>query len=409
MSPCEEPARRTGYVLKMYPRFSETFILNEILALEEQGADLEIFSLRGPIDGHFHENLARVAAPVTYLALPGRLSQLWSTLRRAFGIMPDQVAQQLPELLAADPADAIQAVELACLVVERRIDHVHSHFGSVATTVARLAARLSGVPYTFTAHAKDIFHVEVDHRQLHANIVDAAAVVTVSDYNRAWLRERHGGAATPILRIYNGVDLDAYDVAPYSARPPVITGVGRLVEKKGFCYLVDAVARLRKDGAEVELDLVGAGPEEAALRAQVQDLGLERAVRFLGPLPQHRTREVVRGAAVLAAPCLVGVDGNRDGLPTVLIESMAVGTPVVTTPVTGIPEAVLDGQTGLLVPERDPATLADAVRRVLEDPELARDLVTNGRRHVEAAFDARRNTSELLALFRRVGAREDVT
>ncbi len=367
MSPCEEPARRTGYVLKMYPRFSETFILNEILALEEQGADLEIFSLRGPIDGHFHENLARVAAPVTYLALPGRLSQLWSTLRRAFGIMPDQVAQQLPELLAADPADAIQAVELACLVVERRIDHVHSHFGSVATTVARL------------------------------------------DYNRAWLRERHGGAATPILRIYNGVDLDAYDVAPYSARPPVITGVGRLVEKKGFCYLVDAVARLRKDGAEVELDLVGAGPEEAALRAQVQDLGLERAVRFLGPLPQHRTREVVRGAAVLAAPCLVGVDGNRDGLPTVLIESMAVGTPVVTTPVTGIPEAVLDGQTGLLVPERDPATLADAVRRVLEDPELARDLVTNGRRHVEAAFDARRNTSELLALFRRVGAREDVT
>src|SRR6266545_2906744 len=218
------------------------------------------------------------------------------------------------------------------------------------------------------------------------------SIPTSGQSPRRWPGSRRGSAEFPIR---------SPRTPRTSSTSRSITGVGRLVEKKGFCYLVDAVARLRKDGAEVELDLVGAGPEEAALRAQVQDLGLERAVRFLGPLPQHRTREVVRGAAVLAAPCLVGVDGNRDGLPTVLIESMAVGTPVVTTPVTGIPEAVLDGQTGLLVPERDPATLADAVRRVLEDPELARDLVTNGRRHVEAAFDARRNTSELLALFRR--------
>lgn len=401
MSPSERTGPRIGYVLKMYPRLSETFILNEILALEAQGADLDIVSLRAPVDGRFHENLARVEAPLTYLPVAGRTSQLWDTLRRAAAVLPGPLEAQLPEVLREDPGDAAQALELACHVTERRIDHLHAHFGSVATAVARLAARLAGVSYSFTAHAKDIFHDEVDRTEMHRRLRDAAAVVTISDYNAAYLRRSYGTDPERVVRIYNGLDLSAYAFTPYGRRPPVVAGVGRLVEKKGFRHLVDAVARLRKDGGEVELELVGAGPEETSLRGLVGDLGLDDAVRFHGPLSQSRTRDVVRGAAVLAAPCVVGVDGNRDGLPTVLLEGLAVGTPVVATPVTGIPEAVVDGRTGLLVPEGDAAALADALGRLLGDPGLGKTLARNGRQHVEAIFDIAGNTRDLYDLLRR--------
>lgn len=401
--PRELTAPRIGYVLKMYPRFSETFILNEVLALEDHGADLEIFSLRAPVDGRFHENLARVGAPVSYLPIAGRTSQLWATLREASSVLPDGIAPHLPDLLAADPTDAAQALELAMRVVARDIGHLHAHFGSVATTVARLAARLTGISYTFTAHAKDIFHEEVDHAEMRVKAAEAAAVVTVSDFNERWLHAAYGDDIN-VVRIYNGLDLDVYTPAPDVRRLPVVVGVGRLVEKKGFRHLVDAVARLRHDGVEIGLELVGTGPEEAALRDQVTRLGLDSAVTFHGPLPQAATRDVVRRAAALAAPCVVGADGNRDGLPTVLLEGLALGTPVVATAVTGIPEAVVDGHTGLLVPEKDPDALAGALRRLLDDPQQATALAANGRRHVEAAFDVRSSTRRLLELYRTAAA-----
>lgn len=400
MSPSETGAARIGYVLKMYPRFSETFIVNEILALEAQGADLEILSLRGPVDGRFHENLARIRAPVTYLPVLTKPSQLWESLGNAQRVLPEALEAHLAELLAAAPGDAAQALDLACHIAQRRIDHLHAHFGSVATSVARLASKLAGVTYSFTAHAKDIFHEEVDHEDMRTKLREASAVVTVSDFNVRFLRRTYGDDAAGVVRIYNGVDLDAFARTPYTHRPPVVVGVGRLVEKKGFCHLVDAVARLRKDGTAVELELVGTGPEEEALRGRVDDLGLHEVVRFLGPLPQGRIREVVSQAAVFAAPCVVGADGNRDGLPTVLLESLALGTPVVSTPVTGIPEAVVPGRTGLLVPEGDPVALAEALRRLVEDPDLAARLADAGRRHVEATFDVARNTRLLHDLMR---------
>ena len=397
MSPSE--GRRTAYVLKMYPRFSETFIVNEVLALEAAGADLEIVSLRPPADGRFHEVLAQVRAPVTYLRSSGlRAGDVWASLGHAHAELPG-LARCLDELLHASVVDAVQALELARLVQARRITHLHAHFASVATTVARLASLLTGVPFSFTAHAKDIFHESVEPADVARKLSDASAVVTVSDYNLAFLRETYGTAADVVTRVYNGLDLRRFTYSSPAERPPVIAAVGRLVEKKGFADLVAAVALLVRDGRDLRVDLVGTGPLETALGEQVRARGLQDVVRMPGPLPQEQVRDVVSGAAVFAAPCVVGSDGNRDGLPTVLLEAMALGTPCVATPVTGIPEAVRDGDTGLLVPESDTVALAGALGRLLDDSALRVRLAERARALVEAEFDAARAAATLQRLF----------
>lgn len=392
---------RIGYVLKMYPRFSETFILTEILALEDAGTQVEIFSLRAPADGRFHERLADVRAPVTYLPYRARAAAVWEALREGAAVLPD-LADHLDDLLAADPDEAAAAVRIAADVRRHRIDHLHAHFGTIATDVARLAARIAGVGYTFTAHAKDIFHTEVDPVALRRRVVDAAAVVTVSDYNVDHLRSGPAaGHPERVVKVYNGLDLErfAHRTGP---RPASVCAVGRLVEKKGFDVLLQALALLRPRRPDLRLDLVGAGPEEQRLRDLCSALGLDDRVVFHGPLPQARVREVVAAAGVFAAPCVVGADGNRDGLPTVLLEALALGTPCVATPVTGIPEAVRHEETGLLVPESDPVALAAAIERLLDRPDEAAALAEAGRRLVERHFDTQVNAARLADLFRAV-------
>nr|WP_294693599.1 glycosyltransferase [uncultured Friedmanniella sp.] len=391
---------RVGYVVKMYPRFSETFIVTELLAMQTIGVSCEIFSLRPPADARFHASLADVTAPVTYLRSDGlRAAELWSQLRTAaaeFGL-----AGHVEEVLAVDVRDAAQAVQLALLVRQRGITHLHAHFASVATTVARLAARLAGVTYSLTAHAKDIFHSDVDPADLRKKLADADSVVTVSQFNLKHLQDTFGSDAERVRLVYNGLDLDEFGYQEPVDRPPVIAAVGRLVEKKGFPDLLAALALLRAQGRhELRLDLVGTGLLAEALADQVRDLGLQDVVTLHGALPQTEVRRIIRAAAVVAAPCTVAEDGNRDGLPTVILEAMALGTPVVATPVTGIPEAVTDGATGLLVPERDPAALARALARVLDEPGLASALAKSARTVIEARFDARNQARTVAAGFR---------
>ncbi|MFC5380496.1 glycosyltransferase [Aquipuribacter nitratireducens] len=396
MSPSDTP--RIGYVLKMYPRFSETFVLTEVLSLEEAGASLEIFSLRPPVDARFHADLARVQAPVTWVDSSSvRASEAWQRLREAATRLP-RLPGLLPELLEADARDALQAVAVADAAVARGLDHLHAHFGSVATTVARLAARLAGITYSFTAHAKDVFHESVDDDDLRQKLRDAAAVVTVSAYNVAHLRERFGADAGRVRQVNNGIDLDAFAWRSPRQRPRHVVAVGRLVEKKGFGDLVEALHLLRASGDPVTCDVVGSGPLLTELAARVAALGLTDRVRLLGPRTQDEVRAAVSAAAVMAAPCVVGDDGNRDGLPTVVLEAMALGTPVVSTPVTGIPEVVRDGDTGLLVPERDPAALARALRRLLDDADLRERTARAARSLVESGYDRRDQARRLRAM-----------
>ncbi len=402
---------RIGYVLKMYPRFSETFILNEILAHEAAGSELEIFSLRPPVDGRFHEALARVRAPVHYLKLPHE--NLWALAERAAAPSEADVfwatiqgAAELPDFATRlgvawgeQANDVYQAIALARMVRARGIDHLHAHFGNLTTTVARLAAHFAGVTYSFTAHAKDLYHESVEPEDLRAKLTDAATVVTVSDYNVRFLQENYGPAAERVERIYNGLDLQQYGYRAPLDRPRDIIAVGRLVEKKGFDDLIDACTLLAQRGHDFRCRIIGMGPLEAELRARIARLGLEDRVELLGPRPQGEVRDLVQAAAVFAAPCVVGGDGNRDGLPTVLLEAMALGTPCVSTGVTGIPEVVRDGETGLLVDEHDPSTLAVAIERLLQDGALRVELAERARGLIEKDFDIVRNTAAMRELW----------
>jgi glycosyltransferase involved in cell wall biosynthesis len=391
---------KIGYVVKRYPRYSETFIVNEILAHETAGMELEIFSLLPPEDGHFQDGISRVRAPVTYLPSKGlKVTEFWSVLEEA-GETFSEGWGALEAARGEDVRYVHQAAVLSRKIRLRGVSHLHAHFATASTTVARLAAYFAGVPYTFTAHAKDIFHESVRPGDLRRKLADAAAAVTVSDYNLEYLRENYGTAAERVHHIYNGLDLERFPYRLPRERPPLILGVGRLVEKKGFADLIEACLLLAEDGREFTCRIVGTGEQEAELRARIARLGLENRVELLGPRPQSELAQHVQSAAVLTAPCVVGADGNRDGLPTILLEAMALGTPCVSTDVTGIREAIRDGETGLMVPQRHPADLAAAIGRLLEEPGLRIRLAERARRLIEAEFDIRRNAALLREIFR---------
>ncbi len=389
-----------GYVLKRYPRLSETFIVSEILAHEAAGVAVEIFALRNPNEALVQDEVLQVRAPVHYLEIPDdRLSDA------LFDATLASAAPELPGLDAACREPGVsrrelwQAVRLARLARARGIRHLHAHFATSAATVARVAARLAGLEYSFTAHAKDIYHRDVDPADVRRKLRSARAVVTVSEFNRAWLRRRYGSAAARVRRIYNGLDLARFPFTPPVGREPVVLFAGRLVAKKGVADLLEAVARLTQGGGECRCEIVGAGPLQDALECQAHALGLGSRVRFRGALRRSEVAAAMQRAAVLAAPGVVSEDGDRDGLPTVLLEAMALGTPCVATAVTGVPEAIRDGRHGLLVPERDAASLAVALARILNNPEFGVRLARAARSRIERDFDVHRNAARLRALF----------
>lgn len=403
-----EYAAKIGYVTKMYPRFSETFIVTEILAREAAGEDIVIFSLRAPIDPRFHAELARVAAPVLYLDRPTKPATLWDALRAAASHprLVRGMATHLEELLAAEADDAVQAILLAERALAAGITHLHAHFASLATTVARLASLLTGIPYSFTAHAKDIFHEEVDPVDLARKLADAAFIATVSDFNLAHLRRTFPLHAGRVVRVYNGLELARFPVRDALIRtgPLRVLAVGRLVEKKGFGLLLDAVQRIRGEGGEVIVDLVGGGEGARALEAQIERLGLGAVVTLHGPLPQSEVADRLRRADVFVAPCLVAADGNADGLPTVLLEAMATGTPCISTDVTGIPEVIQDGRTGILCRAGHLDDLVQALRSVAEPTWDPTPLVRRARALIEERFDATRQAQQLARLTRQSAA-----
>ena len=395
---------RIGYVLKRFPRYSETFVVTEVLAHEAAGWDVEIFSLRPPNDTHFQDLLARVRAPVRYLPSEGtRPADFWDAIQEARRLMPG--CWNALDAARGEPAGEVhQALVLAAEVRRRGIEHLHAHFATSAATVARLASRMAGVPFTFTAHAKDIYHEAVRPEDLRRKLTEAAAVVTVSDFNLAYLRETYGPAAAGVRRVYNGLDLDRFTYRDPRSRAARVVSVGRLVEKKGFDVLIEATGLLAERGTSLAVDIVGAGELEEPLARQVLSRGLAGRVRLLGPRPQAEIVRMVADAAAFAAPCVVGRDGNRDGLPTTLLEAMALGTPCVSTDVTGIPEILRDGETGLVVAQNDPAALAAALERLVGDEELRVALARRARRRIEEDFDSGANAARMRQLLSEVHA-----
>ena len=403
------PRTKVGFLLKGYPRLSESFILREILMLEGLGLDLHIFALRDPGEPRVHERVSQVRADVTYLPddflrAPGLVAaaNLGLALRaplRWLGCLGEAIGRSVRE---RDPSTLKRFLQ-AGVLVERAlpgtgVTHLHAHFCNDPTTVAYFASRLSGIPYSFSAHAKDIYTQSPG--SLAGKVAGARFVTTCTGANHTHL-QRFAHGSTPILRCYHGVEIDRY--RPSDGRRDAVAhvlSVGRMVPKKGFPVLIDALGAVRDRGLDFRCTIVGRGPLEDALRARISALELEDRVALPGAMAEQELAELYRKVDVFALACEIEADGDRDGIPNVVIEAMASGLPVVSTRVSGLPECVEHGVTGLLVPEREPAALADALAELIAHPDRARELGREGRAKVEREFAAHRNVLPIAAALR---------
>ncbi len=394
---------RVGYVLKRFPRLSQTFVLAEILELERRGVEVRVASLLPPLDD---------ADKVDTRALRAKVD----VLPDGYAVWPNE--DGLEGLVAGKTERARERIAhwsaaLAELWGSEGIDCLHAHFGSDATTVALLAGRRIARPVSFTAHARDIFKhyatEDEDRLARRSKMALADAVVTVSDFNKSYLAAMAGpSSAGKIERIYNGIDLAAIRPGPAAKREQgLILAVGRLIEKKGFGDLIAACAVLRSGGVDFRCEIVGEGPLRESLEAQVRACGLEDDVSFVGAVPPAEVLRHMRRASVFALPCVVAADGDRDGLPTVLLEALASGLPAVTTRVAGTPEIITDGITGRIVDPADPARLAEALASLLMQPDLAGRCGHQGRAKAERDFDITTNVGALHDLFTRYTSQFD--
>ena len=259
---------------------------------------------------------------------------------------------------------------------------------------------ITGISYSFTGHAYDIFKDRVNPKALARKVEKARFVITISDFNKSLLERRFEGAEAKIHRVYNGIDLARFAPNGVTPQPPfTILAVARLQEKKGLTVLIEACRHLRDRGVAFRCWIVGKGRQSTQLNALIERWALHDRVRLLGPLTQREVVDRYHSAHLFVLPCIVGSDGNRDGLPVSIVEALACGLPVVATPVTGVPEAVHDRENGLLVPERDPVALADAIESVITDPRRYDELRANSRPSVEAAFDRDKTAAAIGKLF----------
>lgn len=387
----------TAYVLKVYPRFSETFIVTEILAREAAGERLRIYATRPTSDARFHPEIAMVQAPVTHLSHPIELPTPFESLLSLRASVPqlfERIQELLPVLERSDGRDIAQAVQIASRLRSDGVTHLHAHFATSAARVACIAAGLTGITWSVTTHAKDIFHEEVDPALLRALLTRAHKVIAISQYNYDYLLARFPELAGHVELVRNGLELDRFTYAdPQPIEGPLkVCGVGRLVEKKGFDVLLRSVSEARARGTECDVRIAGDGGLLHELTHLANVLGVADCVTFLGPRSQSEIVRLLEWADVMAAPCVVGADGNADGLPTVLLEAMAKGVVVVSTRVTGIPEAIRgtieEPETGILLEPGDHASLSDALVALASPSFPHRQVARSGRAYVEQEHDS---------------------
>lgn len=397
---------RVGYVLSRFPKLSETFVVDEIRSLERAGARVSVHSLlpqraedawsdtrelAAEVECLAPTSLAWMGAQLFWLARsPARLLAVWARALAGH-------AGSLRELARAFVAVA-HGAWFARSMLRTRVEHVHAHWATHTALAAWTIHRLAGLPYTFTTHADDIF---VRRPMLDEKARAARFVVTVSDYNRRYLCEALGAWAERKLRVVRcGVRTDSFlPQPPASAETFTIACIARLEPKKGHIHLLEACAELVRRGVPFRCVLVGDGRERATLEQRLRALGLGDRVVLLGARPRSQVREIMAGAHVVALPCVVAEGGRADGIPVCLMEALALERPVVTTPVSGVPELVEHEKTGLLVAPGDALALADALEKLRADPALGARLAAEGRKRVCEEYDVDRNAAQLLALF----------
>jgi glycosyltransferase involved in cell wall biosynthesis len=408
-----------GYILRSYPRLSQTFVLHEILALESLGLALRLFAITNPHEPMTQPQVAEVRAPLQYLeavtSRPGR-ARAAEHLQTAIE-SPRRYLATLRYVLRNAAIDRgytassrwecfHQAVFLTRQLrrSDNRIGHLHAHFAHDPTLIALLTHMLTGISFSFTAHARDL--VQIPRTALVERIAAASAMITCCGANMAYLDEVAPAALRDKVRlIYHGVNLQGFQ--PAAAQPgadgesaPLIVSVGRLVEKKGFPDLIRACALLKQAGQRFRCAIYGDGPLRAELSELIAELGLAGQVSLPGELPQHELIGILQASDVFALAPFVTEDGDRDGVPNVLVEAMACGLPVVSTAVAGIPELVRHEHNGLLAAPHDHAGLAAQLSRLLGDRALRMQLAAAARQTVVEQFDlhvAARQIAELFA------------
>lgn len=398
-----------AYLSHVLPNLTETFIYREISQIRDRGFDVMTYSLRRPEPSTIAEE-ARLLHATTWYLLPVGIRALLASHCRFALRAPFNYVRTLWRMVKGThsrPKDRLRSLThfgegavLARRMQSDGITHIHAHFASQAASVARVVHLLTGIPYSFTGHAHDIWH---DRILLPEKLEEARFVATCSQMGRRHLvSQAPAGAVEKIHVVYHGLDVQTF---PYIANGEgreknLILSVGRLTPQKGFPDLIKACAILKGRAVRFRCVIVGQGEDKEHLQALIESVGLGRFVTLQGAVAQEKIRGYYGRAWVFALPCVDTRDGNRDGIPNVLMEAMAMGLPVVTTTNSGQPELIRDGRDGLLVPAHSPVLLADAIAQLFGDSELRERIRIEARRRMEDTFDCRKTIEPLVDLFR---------
>jgi glycosyltransferase involved in cell wall biosynthesis len=398
---------RLGYLYSRYPVISQTFCDAEMLALERRGIELVIGSVYPPLTSLRHEYIARLRAPIHY-APPQEILKILQREAKRTHKWPRHLVEQHESRygpVAKAEQRARNALHFAELFERSGVDHVHVHFANRAAHTALFLKEISSIPFSVTAHGQD-FMKDLGSNDLLREICAAAEFVAAeTDYSRDLLRERCPDSAAKIHRVYNGIDLERFSapsietarpaVAPYRSR---IVSVGRLVAFKGFDDLIDACAELARRRIDFVCDIIGDGPLRETLQAKIEQLDLASRVNLLGSLSQSAVLEKLQAADIFALASTTDAQGATDVFPTVILEAMASARPVVSTRLAGIPELVVDHQTGMLAAPGDSTALADALEKLLRDPELRLRFGRAGRARIEQHFRIEQTVAPLIEM-----------
>ena len=398
-------------VLKGYPRISETFISNEILLLESLGFKIHIISMRHPREPFTHASVKNIKAGVDYLP-----STIWGNLFPLFihnfllavknpilyfKAVKKAIVRWMRTRKSATLKHLLQAGYLVHKILPgKNIVHFQAHFAHSPTSVAFFSSLLSNIPFSFFAHAKDIY--TSDKRQLKEKIDMARFVVTCTKYNQAYLSELAGKIQTPVFCVYHGINLDYFSSKERETKctPPYkIITVARMTQKKGLEDVYQALAVLRDKGFEFKHSLIGQGDDQPKIVALIKKLKLENLTELCGTLTHEQVIGHYASSDLFVLGCKIADNGDRDGIPNVMAESMAMNLPVVATNVSGIPEFLEDRVTGLMVSQNDPLALANAMETLLTDNVLRQQVAREAKKRITKEFNNKTLIMDLAGIY----------
>lgn len=391
-----EPAlHRTvlAYLFERFPKFSQTFCYREIAEMFRLGQPPLLFSLRPADLGPEPSWDTEILSKVHYVPEGAEFARRADEAARSLDAVGRTTLRRWRG--RRDSLRLHQAVYLGVRLRDAAVTHLHTHFAGMGARTAFWIQRFFAVPYSVTLHANDLFVPDQFEPGL-AEIIDSArAIITVSDFAADFIRGKYPASASRVHRVYNGIDLGEYESPSSLAAPAQILSVGRLIDKKGFDVLIGACRALHENGVEFSCEIIGDGPLRANLQAQIERCALENKVRLIGAKSRSEIAARLRSATLFALPCRVDEQGAMDNLPTVIMEAMAASRPVVSTAVAGIPEMVVHGETGFLVPQNDIPKTAAAIQHLLLNAGLARQFGEGGRLRAQQLFSIESNVRAL--------------